>query len=99
MSSADEKTVIAKVHPPLLIGGQWPDGEGARPAGTIRVEVADATVADGKAALDAAVAAQADWARTAPRDRGEILRSAFELIRSRADQFASLMSLEMGKTL
>jgi succinate-semialdehyde dehydrogenase/glutarate-semialdehyde dehydrogenase len=39
------------------------------------------------------------WARTAPRRRGEILRSAFELIAERADDFAELMSLEMGKTI
>ena len=61
--------------------------------------VADATVADGKAALDAAVAAQAEWARTAPRDRAELLRAAYEKITARADEFAMLMTLEMGKTL
>ena len=60
--------------------------------------VADATVADGKAALDAAVEAQGDWATTAPRDRGEILRAAFERITERAEDFATLMTLEMGKT-
>ena len=42
--------------------------------------MADATVADGRAALDAAVAAQAGWAATAPRERGEILRAAYERI-------------------
>ncbi|MFT4264071.1 MAG: NAD-dependent succinate-semialdehyde dehydrogenase, partial [Nocardioides sp.] len=47
--------------------------------------------------LDAAAGAQAAWAATAPRDRGEILRRAFELIAERADDFAELMSLEMGK--
>ena len=61
--------------------------------------VAGATVEDGTAALDAAVAAQADWAATAPRERAEILRSAFELITERADDFALLMTLEMGKPL
>ncbi len=50
-------------------------------------------------ALDAAVAAQHDWARTAPRERGEILRRAFGLLTERADDFAHLMSLEMGKTV
>src|SRR6476661_2720410 len=54
---------------------------------------------DGKAALDAAVAAQGDWASTPPRDRGEILRAAFERITERAEDFATLMTLEMGKTL
>jgi succinate-semialdehyde dehydrogenase/glutarate-semialdehyde dehydrogenase len=45
------------------------------------------------------VAAQADWARTPPRDRGEVLRAAYEKITERADEFAMLMTLEMGKTL
>jgi succinate-semialdehyde dehydrogenase/glutarate-semialdehyde dehydrogenase len=56
-------------------------------------------VADGRAALDAAVAAQHDWAATAPRERGEILRRAFEAITARAEEFALLMTLEMGKPL
>ncbi len=51
------------------------------------------------AALDAAVAAQAEWAATPPRDRGEILRRSFEAIIDQADDFAELISLEMGKTL
>jgi len=49
------------------------------------------------AALDAAVAAQADWAATAPRERGEILRRTYELMTERADDLALLMTLEMGK--
>ena len=56
-------------------------------------------VADGRAALDAAVAAQRGWASTAPRERGEILRAAYERITERADEFALLMTLEMGKPL
>src|SRR6202040_3681833 len=50
-----------------------------------------------KAALDAAVDASAEWAATPPRDRGEILRRAFETIVERADELALLMTLEMGK--
>src|SRR4051795_2847018 len=90
----------------LFIGGQWADAEGGGtfdvldPAdGSVLTAVADGTVADGQRALEAAVAAQDDWARTPARDRGEILRRAFELVASRSDEFASLMSLEMGKTL
>ncbi len=62
-------------------------------------EVADATVEDGLAALGSAVDAQAGWAATAPRERGEILRRAFELMSARADDLALLMTLEMGKPL
>jgi succinate-semialdehyde dehydrogenase/glutarate-semialdehyde dehydrogenase len=90
----------------LYIGGQWTDAEDGGtfdvldPAdGSVLCQVADATVADGERALEAAVAAQDDWARSNPRDRGEILRKAFELVASRSDQFAQLMSLEMGKTV
>ena len=49
--------------------------------------------------LDAAVAAQEGWAATAPRERGEILRRAFELMTARAEELALLMTLEMGKPL
>ena len=62
-------------------------------------EVADATVDEAKAALDAAADAQAEWAATAPRERGEILRRAYELIVERADDLALLMTLEMGKPI
>ena len=106
MTAVTQKSVIDAVPKGLFIGGEWRDGsDGARspsttrPTGEILTQVADATVEDGRAALDAAVAAQADWARTPPRERGEILRAAFELITERADDFAMLMTLEMGKPL
>lgn len=90
----------------LLIGGEWRAADDDRrfdvrdPAdGSVLTDVADASVADAVEALDAAVEAQHDWARTAPRERGEILRTAFGLIADRADDFAHLMSLEMGKTV
>ena len=90
----------------LFIGGVWREAESGRrfdvtdPAdGSVLTSVADADSGDALDALDAAVAAQADWAATAPRERGEILRRAFELITGRADDFARLMSLEMGKTV
>src|SRR6185369_15829203 len=50
-------------------------------------------------ALDAACAAQDEWAATPPRERGEILRRAFELMVERADDLALLMTLEMGKPI
>lgn len=101
-----QQDLIASVPTGLLIGGSWRDSSDGGTlkvedpsTGEILTEVADATVADGKAALDAAVAAQAEWAKVPPRDRGEILRSAFERLTERADDFAMLMTLEMGKTL
>ncbi|MBK8756291.1 MAG: NAD-dependent succinate-semialdehyde dehydrogenase [Actinomycetales bacterium] len=90
----------------LLIAGQWraaSDGSTLpvdNPAtGEILAHVASATPADGMAALDAAVAAQASWAKVPPRDRGELLRAAYEKIVERTEEFALLMTLEMGKPL
>src|SRR5437764_767678 len=62
-------------------------------------EVADAQVDDALAALAAAAETQARWAATAPRERGEILRRAYEAIVARAEELALLMTLEMGKAL
>ena len=90
----------------MFIGGSWRDAEGGatlevdNPAtGGELARVADASVADGAAALTAAADAQPEWARSAPRDRSEILRAAYELIVERTDVFAELMTLEMGKPL
>ena len=98
----EQRTIDAAPHQ-LLIGGRWVDGS----KGTIDVEdpatgetiatVADASPDDARAALDAAVDAQAEWAKFAPRERGEILRRSYETIVSRADELALLMTLEMGK--
>jgi succinate-semialdehyde dehydrogenase / glutarate-semialdehyde dehydrogenase len=101
-----EKFLLARVPTGLFIDGKWRGSGDGRilpvedpSTGETLTSVADATVADGAAALDAAVAAQAGWAVTAPRERGEILRRAFEAITARAEDFALLMTLEMGKPL
>ena len=105
-SASDERRVLDAVGTDLYIGGRWrPSSSGSRidvedPAtGKTITTVADGTMADGRAALDAAVAARAGWATTPPRDRGEILRRAYELMTERADDLALLMTLEMGKAL
>jgi succinate-semialdehyde dehydrogenase / glutarate-semialdehyde dehydrogenase len=99
-----EQAVVDKVEKKLFIGGEWRDASGG---GTLEVidpateepicEVADATPEDAMAALDAAVGAQAEWAATPPNDRAGILWKAFELMTERADELATLMTLEMGK--
>jgi succinate-semialdehyde dehydrogenase/glutarate-semialdehyde dehydrogenase len=93
-------------HRNLYIDGAWRGASGGErfpvldPAdGSTLTDVADASADDAMEALDAAAAAQPGWARTAPRERGEILRRGFELITARADALARLISLEMGKTL
>jgi succinate-semialdehyde dehydrogenase/glutarate-semialdehyde dehydrogenase len=101
----DEKTLLERVPDGLFIGGEWLPGSN----GTLKVfdpatgdlirEIADASVEDGTRALDAAVAAADAWAATPPRTRGEILRRAFDLLQERRDEFALLMTLEMGKPL
>ncbi len=97
---------LASVPTGLLIGGQWRDASDGGtfdvhdPAtGEVLATLASATSEDALAALDAADAAQASWARTAPRERAEILRRAFDLVTERAEDFALLMTLEMGKPL
>ena len=101
-----ENSLLARVPTGLFIDGKWRDSSDGLTldvedpsTGETLASVADATVADGKAARDAAVAAQADWAATSPRERGEILRRAFVAITARAEEFALLMTLEMGKPL
>ena len=102
-TSADS---IASVRTGLLIGGQWRDAVDGRvfdvenPAtGDVLTTVADASPADGDAALAAAVRAQASWARTAPRYRSDILGRAYDLVMARQDWLAEVMTLEMGKPL
>ncbi|HEY0773650.1 MAG TPA: aldehyde dehydrogenase family protein, partial [Nocardioidaceae bacterium] len=67
--------------------------------GEVLTSVADGTVDDALAAVDAADAAAAGWAATSPRERAEVLRRAFELMTSRAGELAHLISLENGKAL
>src|ERR671930_1587865 len=101
-----ERTVVDAVSTRLYIGGQWSDASSGRtlpvedPAtGEVLAEVADGGQEDALAALDAAVAAQEAWAAHPPRERGEILRRAYEVITERVDDLALLMTLEMGKPL
>ena len=106
MTDARETDLLAKVPNGLFIGGVWRDAtEGATldvsdpSTGDVIKTIANASVADGTAALDAAVAAQDEWAATAPRARSNILRKAFDLLQERREEFALLMTLEMGKPL
>ncbi|NEM91276.1 NAD-dependent succinate-semialdehyde dehydrogenase [Galbitalea soli] len=106
MTESREAALLEKVPHQLFIGGQWRDATGGRtlevydPATGASIKtIANASVEDAAAAMDAAADTQESWARTAPRVRGEILRRAFDLLQERADEFALLMTLEMGKPL
>jgi succinate-semialdehyde dehydrogenase/glutarate-semialdehyde dehydrogenase len=102
----DELALLESVPRGLLIGDGWRDAEGGK---TLAVEdpatgatlghVADASAADGLAALQAAAEAREAWAATAPRERSDVLRRAFEAVVARRDELALLMVLEMGKPL
>jgi succinate-semialdehyde dehydrogenase/glutarate-semialdehyde dehydrogenase len=102
--SADERRVVDAVPTQLLIDGEWrPAAGGATLAvedpstGQTLTEVPDGDASDALAALDAAHRALPAWAATPPRERGEILRRAFEAITANAGDLALLMTLEMGK--
>jgi succinate-semialdehyde dehydrogenase / glutarate-semialdehyde dehydrogenase len=102
ITASQEQSALDTVPTQLLIGGEWRDAASTfsveDPAtGESIAEVADATPDDAKAALDACVAVQDEWAAHPPRERGEILRRAFEAITARADELALIMTLEMGK--
>ncbi|MEY4476819.1 MAG: hypothetical protein RJA31_323, partial [Actinomycetota bacterium] len=88
----------------LFIGGEWVDAEGGKtltvsdPAtGENLATISDASEADATRAMDIAAEVQESWGNTAPRVRGEILRKAWELLIERRDDFALLMTIEMGK--
>ena len=99
-----QQAIVDPVEKGLLIGGEWMSGQGTvtveNPAtGEPLAEVADADAEDARLALDAAAAAQETWAEVAPNDRAAILWSAFEQMMERQDELATLLTLEMGKTL
>ncbi len=90
----------------LFIGGQWRAGSDGDtivvhdPAtGEAIATVAAGTPDDATAAVEAADRAQAGWAATAPRERGEILRASWQTLVDNADELATLITREHGKPL
>jgi succinate-semialdehyde dehydrogenase / glutarate-semialdehyde dehydrogenase len=103
---SDWKQLVRTVPTGLFIGGTWRESADAstiaveNPAtGDNLAEISSAAVEDGDAALDAAATAARGWAATSPRERGELLRRAFDMLTERAEHFATLITLEMGKPL
>ena len=104
ITAQDEARVLAMVPKGIYINGEWKDSSDKSvidvidpSTGRVLAQVANATAADGEAALTAAHNAQAAWAKTTPRFRAELLRKAFDRVTEMADDFALLMALEMGK--
>jgi len=97
---------VERVPRDLYVGGRWREASGGATLGVEDpstgeqlTEVADASAEDALEALAAAAQAQSRWAATAPRERGEILRRAYEAIVARTGELALVMTLEMGKAL
>jgi succinate-semialdehyde dehydrogenase/glutarate-semialdehyde dehydrogenase len=104
-SGTQASTVLEGVPTDLYVDGAWrPSSDGTRidvqnPAtGETIASVASATVDDGLAAVTAAHNALRPWGDTAPRQRAEILRTAFEMMTERLDEIAELIVRENGKT-
>ncbi|WP_127782095.1 NAD-dependent succinate-semialdehyde dehydrogenase [Rhodococcus sp. X156] len=104
--SQREQQLIDSLPTKLWIGGAQVDAQGGATfavddpsTGETLTEVADASPEDAVMALDAACAVQQEWAATPSRERGEILRRAWELVVARTDDLSLLMTLEMGKAL
>jgi len=89
----------------LWIGGRWRVASMAD-ALTSRIRPPNAgsprRQCDGRdciAAVDAAQVAFATWSTKTPRERGEILRRAFELVMRDADRLARIITLETARAL
>ncbi len=98
--------LTAGVPTDLYIGGKWKRASDDKrfdvidPATeSVIASVASASVEDARAAVDAAEAAFGEWAARKPRERGEILRKAFEVLTREGERFARLITLENGKSL
>lgn len=98
--------LLRELETGLFIAGRWTPAQSGKtfpvtnPAtGEVLVEIADGGEADAREAIRVAGEVQKSWARTAPRERSEILRRAYELIMSRQDDLALIMTAEMGKPI
>ena len=90
----------------LFIDGTW---QKAANGATFTVEnpatneviahVADGSPEDAALAIHAAGRAQAEWSKSTPRQRADILRRAFDLVIANTDRLAAIMTAEMGKPL
>ncbi|MFG1926394.1 NAD-dependent succinate-semialdehyde dehydrogenase [Cryptosporangium sp. NPDC048952] len=106
MTTMVETPVAPSLPAGLLIGDAWrPSGDGStfavdNPAtGDVLAEIADATADDALAAIRAAADAQPALAATTPAWRARLLRRVESELRSRVEEFALLITLEMGKPL
>lgn len=90
----------------LHIAGEWREGEGGRKIDVLNPAneevigtVAHASIKDLDAALAATERGFAAWRKVGTYDRSKMMRKAADLMRSRADEIAKLMTMEQGKPL
>lgn len=100
----DLREFIASVPKGIFFGGQFHDREETfdviNPSdGSVLAKVASASEEDAAEALNLSVGTQAAWAATPARERGEILRRAFELLIDATPHLTLLMSAELGRAL
>jgi len=99
------QTAPAPVAARCYIDGRWSDGSGEQherrspSSAEIATTLVYATTADIDRAVEAARAAQRDWARTSVLERSKLLHAAAALLTDRREAAAALISREMGKTL
>lgn len=67
--------------------------------GTLVGKVNNSSISDCLAAVDAADDAFSKWRSTSPRQRGEILRKAFDLMMQSQEELARMITQENGKVL
>ncbi|MFI7669252.1 NAD-dependent succinate-semialdehyde dehydrogenase [Nocardia sp. NPDC049526] len=102
--TAAERAAIDTVPTGLFIDGGWRATAATLPVtdpatGQLLCAVADADATDGLDALAAADRAQAEWARTTPRQRSDILMDAHRALLADTERLALITTLEMGKPL
>ncbi|CCH80222.1 putative succinate-semialdehyde dehydrogenase I,NADP-dependent (or putative aldehyde dehydrogenase) [Nostocoides japonicum T1-X7] len=106
MTTPELRELIRSVPTGLYIDGEWVDAESAVRCDVVNpateeviASIADGGPQDARRAIAAAARVQDSWARTAPRERSEILRRAYELMMARQADLAAIITAEMGKPL
>jgi len=100
------EALIKSIQKDLYIGGDWHESSDrqrfdVRDPATEEViaTVASATADDATAAVTAAFDAGPEWAARPAVERADILRKSYDLMMARADDYATVISREEGKTL
>ncbi len=103
---AAARALIDAVPTGLYIDGEWIDAASGERCDVVNpateeviASIADGGPEDARRAIEVAARQQDAWAQTAPRERSEILRHAYELLMTRQDRLATIITAEMGKPL